>query len=119
MFKLLFGFSVLAGLPVVFVGVVSLLVWPQLSKPWVFVVSCLVMFYLLYGVMFYFAAPTVISMDLIDPANELTSEGGVTNEAKGGGDIGFPFLTAYLRPIFMFSVTALPTLLLSVKLWRK
>lgn len=119
MFKPLFEFGVLAGLPVVFVGVVSLLVWPQLSKPWIFFVSCLFMLYVLYGVMFYFAAPTVISMDLIGPANELISRGGVMNEAQGEGDIGFPFLTAYFRPILLFSVAALPTLWLAVKLWRK
>ncbi|PLK46923.1 hypothetical protein [Uliginosibacterium sp. TH139] len=120
MFKLLLEFGVLAGLPAVFVGVASSLVWSQLSKPWVFIASFLVMLYVLYGAMFYFAAPTIISMDLVVPATKLPSGvGGVTNEAQGEGDIWFPFISAYLRPILWFSVAALPTLWLAVKFWRK
>jgi hypothetical protein len=120
MFRLLFEFGVLAGLPAVFVCVASSLVWLQLSKPWAFVISCLVILYVLYGAVFYFAAPTVISMDLVVPANKLPSGvGGVTSEVQGEGNIQFPFLTAYLRPILLFSVAAIPTLWLAVKLWRK
>lgn len=74
----------------------------------------------MYGAMFYFAAPTVISMDLIVPANKLPSgAGGATSEPQGEGGLWFPFLTAYLRPILLFSVAALPTLWLAVKLCRK
>ncbi len=120
MFRPLFEFGILVGLPTIFVGVASSLVWSQLSKPWVFVVSCLVILYALYGAMFYFAAPTVISMDLIVPANKLPlGVGGATNEPQGEGDIWFPFLMAYLRPILLFSVAALPALWLAVRLWRK
>lgn len=120
MFSQLFEFGILAALPSIFVGVASWLMWPQLSKPWVFVVSCFVILYMLYGAAFYFAAPTVISMDLIVPANQLQSgAGSTTGELKGESAVWFPFLNAYLRPILLFSVAALPTLWLAVKLCRK
>ena len=119
MFSQLFEFAILLGLPTIFVGVASSLVWSELPKPWVFVVSCLVVLYVSYGTMFYFAAPTVVSMDLVTPINKLQpGASGTTGELQVRA-VWFPFLAAYLRPILLFSMSAVPILWLAVKLWRK
>jgi hypothetical protein len=119
MFSQLLEFGILLGLPIFVVGVISSLMWPQLSKPWVFVVLCLVILYVLYGTMFYFSAPATVSMDLIVPATMLQSGAGDTTPHFQESALCFPFLRAYARPIFLFAFTALPILWLTVKLFRK
>jgi hypothetical protein len=121
MFSQLFEFGILLGLPTIFVGVASSVAWSQLSKPWVFIVACLIMLYVLYSAMFYFAAPTVVSMDLIVPTSKMHSgAGNATGTLQEQKDtIWFPFLRAYVQPILLFSLSAIPLLWLAVKLFRK
>ncbi len=123
MFKLLLGLldlGIFLGMPALFVGIAGLVAWPQLPRPWLFVVLCLLVLYVLYLVMFYFAAPvSVVSMDLIVPANDLQARADSTSTADQESNVWFLLLRAYRQPILLFSVAALPILWLAVKICRK
>lgn len=123
MFKLLLGLldlGIFLGTPALFVGIAGLVARPQLPRPWLFVVLCLLVLYALYLAMFYFAAPvSVVSMDLIIPANDLQARVDSTSTADQESNVWFLLLRAYRQPILLFSVAALPTLWLAVKICRK
>lgn len=123
MFKLLLALidlGIFLGMPALFVGIAGLVAWPKLPRPWLFIVLCLLVLYALYLAMFYFAAPvSVVSMDSFVPANDLQTRAGGTSTADQESNVWFLFLRAYRQPILLFSVVALPTLWLAVKICRK
>jgi hypothetical protein len=119
MFDFLFEFGFLLLLPTIFVGISSLVVWSQLPKPWRYVFSCLLMLYVLYGLILYFTAPTVYSIDAFVPVNDIQPIVTGATEKFQEKTVWFPYLAAYLRPILLFSISAVPILWFTVKLWRK
>lgn len=120
MFKQLLDLCIFLGMPALFVSIAGAVAWSQLTKPRLFIVLCLLVLYVLYVAMFYFAAPvTFVSMDLFVPANDLQAKAGSTFTTGPESNVWFPFLRAYRQPILLFSVAALPTLWLAVKICRK
>lgn len=123
MFKLLLTLlelGIFLGMPALFVGIAGSVAWSQLTRPWLFVVLCLLVLYVLYLAMFYFAAPvTVVSMDLFVQANDLQARADRTFTTDLESNVWFPLLRAYRQPILLFSVAALPTLWFAVKICRK
>lgn len=120
MFKQLIDLCIFLGMPALFVCIAASVAWSQLTRPWLFFVLCLLVLYVLYVAMFYFAAPvTIVSMDLFVPANNLQAKASSTVAIGQESDVWFPFLRAYRQPILLFSVAALPTLWLGIKICRK
>jgi len=123
MFKLLLGlleFGIFLGMPVLSIGIAGSLAWSQLARPWLFVVICALVLYVLYLVMFYFFAPvSVVSMDLIVPANDLQARADIPVTTAQENNVWFPLLRAYSQPMLLFLVAALPTLWLAIKICRK
>ena len=105
------------GLPVICVGIVSLFMWANLPKPWLFVVASVVVLYLLYFVAFYFAAPAnVVTADIFVPINQLRPG---TQGSTNAGPSAYSLVRIYLRPIVLFLVAALPTLWLVAKVFHR
>jgi hypothetical protein len=120
MFKQLLDACIFLGIPALFVGITSSVAWSQLAKPWLFIVLCLLVLYVLYIAIFYFSPPiTLVSVDLFVPANDLQAKAGSGFTTGQENNVWFPFLRAYRQPILLFSVAALPTLWLAVKICRK
>lgn len=107
---------ILIGLPAMFASLTSWLARHQVSRPLVFFAFSATALYVLYGAAFYLAAPTVISMDVVAPADNPQFSDGQT---KALSESMLPLVTAYLRPIALFSAAALPTLWLAIRISRK
>lgn len=112
----LFDTLIFIGLPAIFALAASRIVRQQTSKARLFFISSTIALYVLYGAVFYLAAPTVVSMDLIISPGKSTSSDG---HFRTGGESLLPLVTAYLRPIALFSAAALPMLWFSVRYIRK
>ncbi|HCF4815080.1 hypothetical protein I5R65_08060 [Herbaspirillum sp. AP02] len=76
MLESLVELGIFLGMPAILVGISASVAWSQLTRPWLFLVVCLLVLYALYLAMFYFAAPaSVISMDSIVRTDNLQASG--------------------------------------------
>ena len=114
MINLIIQSILLLALPVIYAGVAASITWSHVEKPWLFFACTVVALYLIYGLAFYFAAPTVISMDLVVKTNHTLPPA----PADISSEEFFP-LKIYLRPIVIFSIAALPALWLIAKYFRR
>jgi hypothetical protein len=118
MLSLYIQIAVLLGLPAIYAGIGAVFAWPQLDRPWLFLISSALLLYVLYAVVFYFTAPSsggylVVPVDQSAPA---TQGHAVTSQSNR---VVSSFIGEYLRPILSFTVVALPILWLIAKAFRR
>ena len=107
---------ILIGLPAMLASIASWLARHKVSRPLALFVFSLIALYALYGAAFYFAAPAIISMDLVAPADTQQLSHGHTRALCEGM---LPLVTACLLPVALFCAAALSTLWLVIRISRK
>ena len=106
---LLLQLLVLLGLPALVALVSAHLSWGVLSRPWLYLLASSIALYAVYVVAFVLFAPRAggYLLSMSQP------HAGSTEEPV------LLLLQPYAKPLLMFAVTALPTVLILLRLFRK
>ncbi len=110
MISLFLEAALVVGLPGIYACGVSWALWSGVAKPWLFASACVVSLYILYILVLYFGAPRSGGYFLEVPKQNLSGE--PLNQ------FALVFLSAYIKPMLLFSVLAVPLLWLLIKVFR-
>lgn len=116
----MFGFFIqtifIVALPAMFVGCAAILSWPQIGRPWLFVVLSLVVLYAVYVAIFYLLPSQAVGYTVVEAGQAID---GAKNYsvADHKGEVNPSFIGPYLWHLLAFTVLAIPTLWFSVKLF--
>lgn len=109
MFGLLVQFVLIAALPAIFVGGAAAFSWQQLSRPWLFVVSALVVLYVAYVAIFYLLPSQAVGYTVLETGQ--TTDGAKSyGVATHTGELNPSFVGQYVWQILLFIVLAVPSL---------
>jgi len=109
---------VLLALPAAYAGGAALLAWSGVNRPWLFVLSCVVVMYLLYAVVILLSAPSGVGYVVV-PAEQLQPGAEGYLQTTHTGRVVSSLIGEYVRPALIFTVAAIPTLWLIKKVFRR